>query len=596
MVGKSLSHYKILEEFGRGGMGIVYKARDTKLDRVVAVKVLPSAALTNENDRARFYREAKAAAQLNHANIASVYEIDEAVPEGSGSDDVRPFIAMEFIDGQTLHERIEKGPLKLDEVVRIAGEIADALQAAHEQHIVHRDIKSANVMLTGKRLAKVLDFGLAQTAASTKLTRVGSTLGTIAYMSPEQARGEEVDLRTDLWSLGVVMYEMLSGRAPFPGDYEQAVVYEIINQAPEPLTAIRTGIPVELERIVFKCLSKDAKKRYQHADDLIADLAGVVTGEGTRAPFGSRTPALGSKRFPTAWLLVAGVIMGAAVTQLISLILGSGSGGELPQIESWNRVTIESVVEMWPSIHPDGDQIVYAAGEIDNMRLQYRLVEGGPPHRLIDGLEVHQTHPTYSPDGNQVLFAAEGTIYTVESLGGAPRPVARPVGAELFSFPAWSPLGNEIVFTTTEDSIIVQNIATRERRLATYFKDPHSPSWSPDGELIAFVTINRTQADNGENVGPTALWLLRSSDGELIQVTSHEHMEMSPTWSADGRYLYYVSNRGGGINIYRQSIRGSGRVIDSAERITTGLNLHSITMALDGSRIVGGVLRYYQNL
>jgi len=202
MVGKKLSHYKITAELGRGGMGIVYKAEDTKLDRTVAIKVLPSAALASDDDRARFYREAKAAAQLHHPHIASVFEIDEAVPEGSKDDDLRPFIAMEFIEGETLHDRIQKGPLKLEEAVRIASEIASALEAAHEKSIVHRDIKSANVMLTSKGSAKVLDFGLAQTAASTKLTRMGSTLGTVAYMSPEQARGEPVDLRTDLSSLG----------------------------------------------------------------------------------------------------------------------------------------------------------------------------------------------------------------------------------------------------------------------------------------------------------------------------------------------------------------------------------------------------------
>ena len=216
MVGKNLSHYKILEELGRGGMGIVYKAEVTKLDRTVAIKVLPSAALASEDDRARFYREAKAAAQLHHPNIASVFEIDEAVPEGSKDDDLRPFISMEFIEGETLHDRIQKGPLKLEEAVRIASQIASGLEAAHEKDIVHRDLKSQNVMLTAKGEAKILDFGLAQTSASTKLTRMGSTLGTVAYMSPEQAQGAAVDNRTDIWSLGVVLYEMIAGTSPFP--------------------------------------------------------------------------------------------------------------------------------------------------------------------------------------------------------------------------------------------------------------------------------------------------------------------------------------------------------------------------------------------
>ena len=193
----------------------MYRAEDTKLDRTVAIKVLPSAAVASEDDRARFYREAKAAAQLHHPHIASIFEIDESSGDGN---ETHPFIAMEFIEGETLEARIKKGPLKLDEAVRIASEVASGLEAAHEKSIVHRDIKSANVMLTTKGSAKIPDFGLAQTAHSTKLTRMGSTLGTAAYMSPEQARGEEVDHRTDIWALGAVLHEMNAGRNAFPGD------------------------------------------------------------------------------------------------------------------------------------------------------------------------------------------------------------------------------------------------------------------------------------------------------------------------------------------------------------------------------------------
>lgn len=230
MIGTTLSHCLIEAELGRGGMGIVYRGKDTKLDRTVAIKVLPSAALATEDDRARFYREAKSAAALNHPNIAAVYQIDEAVPsDAPHGTQPSPFIAMEFIEGETLEARIKKGPLKLAEAVELAKQIADGLKAAHAKDIVHRDIKAANVMLDGDGRAKILDFGLALTSQSTKLTRMGSTLGTVAYMSPEQARGEEVDARTDLWALGVVLYEMIAGVNPFGGDYEQAVVYNILN-------------------------------------------------------------------------------------------------------------------------------------------------------------------------------------------------------------------------------------------------------------------------------------------------------------------------------------------------------------------------------
>ena len=276
MIGTTLSHYRIDAELGRGGMGIVYRAHDTKLNREVALKVLPSAALATEEDRARFYREAQAAAQLHHPNIATIFEIDEAVPsDAPHGTQPSPFIAMEFIEGKTLYDHIQKAPLKISEAVRVASEIAQALKMAHSKDIVHRDIKSANIMLDGEGRAKVLDFGLAKTSQSTQLTRMGSTLGTIAYMSPEQARAEEVDHHTDIWALGVVLYEMVTGRHPFAGDYEQAVVYSILNEDPEPLTAIRTGVPMGLEWIVTKLLAKKASDRYQNASDLQVDLRTV---------------------------------------------------------------------------------------------------------------------------------------------------------------------------------------------------------------------------------------------------------------------------------------------------------------------------------
>ncbi|HUF11259.1 MAG TPA: serine/threonine-protein kinase, partial [Rhodothermales bacterium] len=267
MIHDTISHYNVLGELGRGGMGVVYKASDTKLNRTVALKVLPENMLTTSDDRARFYREARSAAALHHPNIATVFEIDEH--------DGQPFIAIEFVDGQTLEERIAKGPLPLKDAVSIASQVTEGLKVAHAANIVHRDIKSANVMLTRDGKAKILDFGLAKTAASTKLTQMGSTLGTVAYMSPQQARGEEVDHRTDLWSLGAVLYEMISGKLPFPGDFEQAVVYSILNEEPKPLTAVRTGVPMGLEWIVSKLLAKDPEDRYQSAADLLVDLRNV---------------------------------------------------------------------------------------------------------------------------------------------------------------------------------------------------------------------------------------------------------------------------------------------------------------------------------
>jgi len=264
MIGKTISHYKILEKLGEGGMGVVYRAEDTKLKRTVALKFLTSQTLGSEEERARFVNEAQAAAALDHPNICTIYEINEV--------DDRTFISMAYVEGQSLKEKIESGPLELDEALDIAMQVARGLQDAHERGIVHRDIKSANIMVTAKGQAKIMDFGLAKFAGRVGITKVGTTMGTVAYMSPEQARGEAVDHRTDIWSLGVVLYEMLSGQSPFKGEYEQAVIYSILNEDPESIIEYDSNLPLELEKIVKRCLTKDSKERYQAAADLQADL------------------------------------------------------------------------------------------------------------------------------------------------------------------------------------------------------------------------------------------------------------------------------------------------------------------------------------
>ncbi len=267
MIGKTISHYRIIEKLGEGGMGVVYKAEDTKLEREVALKFPSSHVLGDQNDRARFVQEAKAAAALNHPNICTVFEIDEA--------DGRTFIAMECVEGENLKTKIASGPLELADALDIAIQIAEGLAAAHKKNIVHRDIKPANIVVTAEGCAKIMDFGLARMAGGAQLTRTGTTVGTTAYMSPEQARGDAIDHRTDLWSLGVMLYEMVAGRRPFKGDRDQAVIYSILNSEPEGITSPVLGAPPELARTLTKALAKDPAARYQSAGNLSADLEAI---------------------------------------------------------------------------------------------------------------------------------------------------------------------------------------------------------------------------------------------------------------------------------------------------------------------------------
>jgi serine/threonine protein kinase len=266
MIGRTISHYKILEKLGGGGMGIVYKAQDLKLDRFVALKFLPTYLSTNELEKQRFIHEAKAASALDHPNICNIHEIDE-------TEDGQLFIIMGYYDGETLKKRIESRPLKIEEAIEIAIQVAEGLQKAHQKGIIHRDIKPANIFITEDGIVKILDFGLAKLAGQSKLTKASSTLGTIYYMSPEQTRGGDVDHRSDIWSFGVVLYEMLSGTLPFKGDYDQAIVYSIFNEEPESLKSMQPDIPNEIEIIINKALTKDREERYQQISEIEKELS-----------------------------------------------------------------------------------------------------------------------------------------------------------------------------------------------------------------------------------------------------------------------------------------------------------------------------------
>ncbi len=516
MTGLHLSHYRIDSELGRGGMGVVYKAFDTQLDRAVALKVLPASALASADDRARFFREAKAAASISHPNVCHVYQVDEAQPlteDGQpveGQTEKRLFIAMEYIAGETLHDYVKKGPLRLQEAVSIAGQIAEALKEAHAKEIVHRDIKSANVMLTETGVAKVLDFGLAKTNQSTMLTRMGSTLGTVAYMSPEQARGQEVDGRSDLYSLGTVLYEMVAGKLPFAGDYEQAVVYSILNEAPEPLTAIRTGVPMQLEWIINKLLSKEAEYRYQSAAGLLADLKSLdLSGSGQTArsmPAISEaiTPAAGQLGNAPKWVWLA--IAGAAVAAfgLGGLFSGGGSdSGAAVYLTISLPGAMRPISASWT---PDGQEIYYVAR--DSLSATSRVRS----HSLADGLvrdipgTENATYVHISPVGRWLVLynSASGRYERMRVEGGQPSEIpgmedAIGEGAQM------NALG-ELFFTDTDHDVMALSAGGQLRTVAS---NPQQGRFYgivavPEGDGVFWTnaTGNRTHGGSWGTTGP----------------------------------------------------------------------------------------------
>jgi serine/threonine protein kinase len=296
MIGKVISHYKILERLGGGGMGIVYKAEDLKLNRIVALKFLPPELSRDTESKKRFIHEARAASALQHNNICTIHEIDE-------TEDGQMYICMDYYAGETLKNKIE-------DAIEISVQIANGLASAHEVKEIHRDIKPANIMITEKGDVKIVDFGLARLTGQSRLTVDGATLGTIAYMSPEQARGEEVDHQTDIWSLGIVLYELITGELPFKGEHEQAILYSIINESPETLTGNRIGVPLELERIVNKMLAKNPAERYKHINDVLVDLTALKSiktkNQNTVHPIGEVTI---KRRKPIIYFSVLGIFI-----------------------------------------------------------------------------------------------------------------------------------------------------------------------------------------------------------------------------------------------------------------------------------------------
>ena len=634
MIGTTLSHYRILAKLGEGGMGEVYRAEDLNLKRHVALKVLPPEVAGSQDKLERFQREAETLAALDHPNIVTLYSIEEA--------DGQRFLTMQLVEGKPLADLITAEGMSVARVLKIAISLTEALRVAHDKGVVHRDLKPANVMIDQEGRVKVLDFGLAKLRrtdfdagtslmATEAMTQEGVILGTIPYMSPEQIQGEQVDHRTDIFSLGIMLHEMLCGERPFRAKNTAALMSSMLRDAPTPAREVKPELPEKIEEILQRCLEKDPLLRYQSADQIWLELrdaqnkiggaaseeieaavervlAKVPTGAlPTSTPAAEVTPEV-SGAAPARqsrwsyWLAGLGMVWGMVFA--VYYVFFDGGEPDRPSAPpptnlSHKQLTSQPGVEQIPSLSPDGEWIVYSGQGPEHQDIFLQSVGGQTPFNLTEDSGADNLQPAFSPDGERIAFRSSrdgGGLFVMGRTGEAVRRVTR----EGFN-PSWSPDGTQLVYSTESEglnplnwegrsSIWVAAVATGESRQLVE-EDGVVPKWSPNGDRIAFVSRmgDMTQMD---------IVTVPADGGEKVAVTLDKATDWGPAWSPDGRYIYFASDRSGSMNLWRVEVdEKSGKARGEPEPLTTPATyLAHPTLSGNGDRLAYTSVLMTQNV
>ena len=583
--GARLGHYEVVSTLGAGGMGEVYRARDPRLDRDVALKVLSGNLAGDAAALARFEREAMSVARLSHPNILSIFEF--------ARDGATAFVVTELVEGETLRARLADSPLTPRRAVAYALQIARGLAAAHARGLVHRDLKPENVMITRDDQVKILDFGLAkpvdagvadETRAATLLTSAGVVLGTFGYMAPEQVRGVAVDHRADMFAFGAVLYEMLTGRRAFEGETAADTMTAVLTKDPPELDTARLAIPAGLDRIVRRCLEKTPDLRFQSANDLAFALETLTAGSGaSSAATAVAAPSTRPARGPwLPWAVAAAALLAAGA----SWVGRSAAPDAEARWSSFTRVSEAAGEETSPALSPDGTTVAYSMRVNGNWDIYAQRVGGRNATPIVNDPERHERGVAYSPDGSLIAFHesnATGGIFVAGATGEAVRRVT-----DNGFDPAWSPDGKQIAFATEEindptarygeSRIWVVDVGggTPRRVMDT---DAVQPSWSPSGERLVYWRNVGGQRD---------IYTVAAAGGEPSPVTTDAAVDWSPVWSPDGRFIYFSSDRGVSMNLWRVAVdQSSGRVLGAPEPVTAGVQASAglPRLSRDGSRL-----------
>jgi eukaryotic-like serine/threonine-protein kinase len=581
--GTRLGPYEIVIQVGAGGMGEVYSARDTRLDRIVAIKVLPSHRSDEVDARERFEREGRAIAVLNHPHICQLYDVGTQGPVH--------YLVLEFLEGETLADRLVRGPFLLNELLRYAQEVTDALDTAHRRGIIHRDLKPGNIFLTTHGESKVLDFGLAKLVAeaapgaptvtrSSPVTVAGTAVGTVAYMSPEQARGETLDERTDIFSLGAVLYEMATGRAAFQGKTSAVIFKAILDETPIAISQRNPILPERLNEIVDKALEKDRNLRYQSAAELRADLQRLKRDSESAKVGASASQQRSYKHWP-----------GIAALVLVLLAVGIGTYRHLahraaPRSTAWEQLTFFTDSAVYPALSPDGRMLAFIRGGDSFLGpgdVYVRLLPSGDAVRLTHDSSF-KLAPVFSPDGSRIAYSTVDPwdVLQVPVLGGQPTPMFKNASSL-----SWIESGKQLLFSELREGLHLVLVTTNEGRGQgrDVYVPPgnrsmvHHSYISPDSRWVLVVMM-----DTRGQLMPCQVVPFDGSGNARVVGPPHS-ICTSGAWSPDGKWIYVSSNQGGRFHIWRQKFPGG-----APEQVTSGTTEEEgIAMSSDGESLLTSV-------